>query len=83
MKVIMTEDALENYGEEYRDVVFEVTHVSTKWMPAKQFYALNRPNGYHPGYDESAKGRPLYDLKRVDTGEDFGSSLYWWEIKRI
>ena len=77
-KVRMTDEALDNYGEEYRDKVFVVTHVSTKYMPASQFYAGGRPPGYHPGYDEAAAGKPLYDLEL--DGEPFGSSLYWWEL---
>jgi hypothetical protein len=32
--------------------------------------------GYHPGYDESANGRPLYDL------EGLNFSLYYWEVER-
>lgn len=83
MRVKMNEVALENYGEQYRDVIFEVTHIATKYMPAKEFFEKNRPNGYHPGYDESMNGSRLYDLKRVDTGENLGFSLYNWELKHV
>ena len=76
----MTENALENYGEEWRGVVLVPTHKATKYMPAKEFYARNRPNGYHPDYDEGISPMPLYDLKRKDTGEDLPFSLYAYEL---
>lgn len=80
--VKMTEDALENYGEEYRDIEFLVTHVATKYMPAQQFYAEGAPRGYHPGYDEGVSPQGLYDLAFVETGEDLQFSLYDWELTR-
>jgi len=73
--VKMTQEALENYGEEYAGMAFEVESVATKYMSSKQFYAQNMPNGYHPGYDEAADGKPLYDL----VGLEF--SLYYWEVE--
>lgn len=79
--VTLTNDALENYGEEWRGVKLRITHVATKYMPVRDFYP-RMPDGYHPGYDESAEGKPLYDLEVAETGEDFPGSLYWWEVKR-
>ena len=79
----MTEDALENYGEQYRDVILEVVHTATKYMPAKEFYEMGSPEGYHPGYDDSIPGQKLYDLKRVDNNEMLNFSLYGWEIVRV
>lgn len=77
----MTDHAVENYGECWRGVMFEITHKATKYMPANEFFANGRPQGYHPGYGEAA-GCALYDLKRVDTGEDLPFSLYSWELAR-
>lgn len=76
--VTMRRDALENYGEKWRGVSLTITHVATAYMPAKEFFAKGKPQGYHPGYDKS--GGPLYDLKRTDTGEDLPMSLYGWEV---
>lgn len=70
----LTAEALENYGAKYADRDFKVTHVSTRYMPAKEFYAKGRPAGFHPGYDESADCA-LYDC------EGLPFSLYEWEVK--
>lgn len=74
-KVKMTNEALENYGEKYRDVELTVSHVATRYMPASDFYAKGRPDGYHPGFDESVKGQRLYDF------EELNFSLYDWELQ--
>jgi hypothetical protein len=79
----MTDEAIKNYGEEWRGVKLEVTHKATQYMPAQKFYALGRPDGYHPGYDEGVSPTPLFDLKRVDTGEDLQFSLYRWELTPV
>ncbi len=76
----MTDEALENYGQEWAEVELVVTHVAHSYMPAKQFFAMGKPEGYHPGYDEGVKGQKLYDLKRKDTGEEINFSLYDWEL---
>jgi hypothetical protein len=47
MKVVMGEDALSNYGEEWRGVVLEVTHSANRYMPAADFFAKGKPQGYH------------------------------------
>lgn len=73
-KVRLTADALAHYGEQYKGE-HTVTHVSTSYMPAKEFYAKGAPQGYHPGYDESA-GCALYDCA------DLSFSLYDWELAR-
>lgn len=73
-KFKLTADALENYGQKYADRTFVVFAVSTAGMPAEEFYAKGRPDGFHPGFDESA-GCALYDA----DGLNF--SLYEWEIE--
>ena len=80
---IMSNSAVENYGEEYRGVRLEVVHTATRYMPAKEFYRKGMPNGYHPGYDESANNGPLYDLRELETGKDLEFSLYSWELKKV
>ena len=77
--VTMSEDALENYGEQWRNVELEITHRADKYMPASEFYAKGKPEGFHPGYDE-ASGDPLYDLKIIETGKPLSFSLYAWEL---
>jgi hypothetical protein len=75
--VVLSEDALENYGEKYRDKVFKVKHVATKYMPAARFFAEGQPSGYHPGYDDAGEpGRALYDL------EGLNFSVYDWEVQK-
>lgn len=73
-QLVMTEEALENYGEQYRDVPLTVSHVAYGYMPAEEFYRLGKPEGYHPGYDGVGNG-PLYDF------EELQFSLYSWEVK--
>lgn len=80
MIVTMSEDAIENYGEQWRGVALEVTHIAGAYMPAKEFFALGEPQGYHPGFD-SAAGCPLYDLRVVETGEELPFSLYSFEVQ--
>jgi hypothetical protein len=58
-----------------------VTHVANKYMPAKDFFASGKPEGYHPGYDEGVSPEKLYDLKRADNNEDLPMSLYDWELE--
>ena len=65
--VKMTENALENYGEQYRNVVFMITHCANKSMPADEFFTKGKPEGYHVGYDQSAYPMGLYDLVIVKT----------------
>lgn len=78
--VMMNRDALENYGLGHKGRVFVITHVSTKYMPSGEFYQKGRPDGFHPGYDETMEGMGLYDLADQETGESLGMSLYDWEL---
>jgi hypothetical protein len=55
-----------------------VTSVSTKYMPASEFFANGKPDGYHPGYD-SGTNSALYELETLD-GTPVNSSLYDWEL---
>jgi hypothetical protein len=79
--VEMTADALENYGEEWAGVPLRVTHVATKYMPAAEFFAKDRPEGYHPGFDEGVGDETLYDLETL-SGKALDFSLYGWEVER-
>ena len=80
-RVIMSESALENYGEKWRGVVFTITHKANKYMSAKDFFSQGKPEGYHPGYDEGS-GCSLYDLQQP-TGEELSFSLYDWELEKV
>lgn len=62
-KFVLTDEAVDNYGEEYRDRVFTVTYVS-------------RNTDDHPGYDTGV-GELLYDA------EDFGNSVYEYEVEQV
>lgn len=73
-KVKMTADAVENYGKEYAGKTLTITHAANKYMPASQFYAQGKPEGYHPGYDEGAGGW-LYDFSEINF------SLYSHELQ--
>lgn len=75
-RIKMTKDAIENYGNEYEYKTFTISHISTKYMPAKEFFEKNKPIGYHPGYDESENGMPLYDFNELTF------SLYDWEVTK-
>jgi hypothetical protein len=68
----------ESYSN-FADDVLIVTHVATRYMPAKDFFDKGRPAGYHPGFD-AATGEALYDLKR-ENGESIDYSLYDWELR--
>jgi hypothetical protein len=74
-KFRLTADALDNYGPKYADRTFTVSHVSTAYMPAAEFYAKGRPDGFHPGFDESA-GCALYDA------DELTFSVYEWEVRK-
>lgn len=78
--VTMTDDALNNYGEQWRNVQLKITHVATAYMPASEFYDRGQPEGFHPGFDIGA-GSPLYDLRETATGKALGFSLYGWEVE--
>ena len=79
--VTMTGDALDNYGDKWADVALRITSKATKYMPAEEFFAKGKPDGFHPGYDEGVGSEPLFDLEIVETGEQLGFSLYQWEVR--
>lgn len=80
-KVLMSQEALDNYGQEFEGIVLIITSKSTAYMPAKEFYSSGMPKGFHPGYDEGVGGG-LYDLKRADDSLALDFSLYDWELIR-
>lgn len=82
-KVRMSDNAIDNYGEENRNKIFIVTHCANDYMPANEFYQKGMPDGFHPGYDEEIYPEGLYDLKYSETNEDFPCSLYDWELVAI
>lgn len=79
-RVVMNEDALDNYGKRWQGIVFVVTDVSTKYMPSSEFFSRGRPTGYHPGFDPEG-GSALYSLKIEATNEPLGNDLYDWELE--
>lgn len=52
-KFMLTEDAIDNYGEQYRDKIFTVSHVATN-------------TEQHRGYDNSMEGMALYDAEELN-----------------
>ena len=66
----------------FRDRVLVITHVATAYMPASEFFAQGRPQGFHPGFDEGT-GEELYDFEDYETGEAIGCSLYDWEVEGV
>lgn len=85
-KFLLSEEAIKNYGEQYRDKIFTVTHAANQYMPAKEFYHRNQPQGYHPGYDEGliegliVAGHPRPGLYDAD---ELTFSLYDWEVIKV
>lgn len=75
--VKMSKEALDNYGKEFVGIVLTVQSVANRYMPARQFFDLGMPNGYHPGYDEALAGMCLYDFEEINF------PLYEWEIQKI
>ena len=76
--VKMSDDAVENYGEKWRDRELTIEEISSKYMPATEFFAKGRPSGYHPGFDAST-GCALYELADA-SGERLPMALYDWEL---
>ena len=68
----MSKDALDNYGEEYRDKVFTIRTRYDHYVPAAKM--ANDPTG-HPGFDR-AGGMFLY-------GSELNFDLYEWEMIRM
>jgi hypothetical protein len=75
-KFKLTNDALENYGEQYRDKVFTVRSWANHYVPAKEYFADPKQHAHgHPGYDD-ATGDCLYEA----DGMTF--AVYSWEMER-
>ena len=68
-KFKLSKDALDNYGEGYRDQVFTVRVVYTHKCTVAQM--KSDPTG-HPGFDPCSVG-PLY-------GSELNFDLYGWEM---
>ena len=80
----LTQDALEVYGEEYKDVVFEIVEWYDSYLPGYSKNWDNHPHS-HPGYDEEAAyiDGCIYDVKIEGEADTFGNSLYRWEMNVI
>ena len=68
--VKMTNDALDNYGENYRNQIFKVVYVA-------------RNTKEHPGYDMGVYPMKLFDLENPATHEMLECSLYEYELIQI
>jgi len=81
--VIMSANAVENYGQLWDGINLVVCHCSNKYMSSTEFYAKGKPDGFHPGYDDSVFPQGLYDLKVESTGDMLPFSLYDWELEAV
>lgn len=52
-KCIMTENAIDNYGNKYKDKVLTICHIA-------------HDKSEHPGYDESISPECLYDFIEIN-----------------
>lgn len=52
-KITLTNEAIQNYGEEYKNKEFTISHIA---------YNIND----HEGYDETLNGMALYDCEELD-----------------
>lgn len=52
-KITLTDEAIENYGEEYQNKEFTIEHIA---------FSKND----HIGYDNGLEGMALYDLRELD-----------------
>lgn len=78
----LSDDALDNYGEQYRDHVFRVTSVSTFYCSAKHHFAPGHPQNCagHPGFDNV--GSALYEFENVSHADDrLQCAIYDWEME--
>ncbi len=74
-KFILSEDAIENYGEKYRGAVFHIA----QWFDHRcSVWELENDAHGHPDYD-SASGDCLYEAKE----DSCPGALYDREIKTI
>ena len=79
----LTNDALENYGEQWKDVVFQVTAWANRYVPSSNYF--KNPEAYphsHPEYDEGVAPMRLYDAT-PQNGEAWNTSVYQCEIKPV
>ena len=82
-KFRLTEEAIENYGSQWKDVVFTVESWANRPISAEKYFSA--PQSYphsHPGYDRSAYPQRLYDVI-PDNGIEFNNSVYDWEVEPI
>lgn len=79
----LNEEALDNYGESYRNKIFEVEQWFDRRAPIFSSKTGGIPRHSHPGYDEEAFPQRLYEFKDLETGEDIGFAVYDWEIEPI
>jgi len=80
--VVLNQEGLDSRGEEFRGVRSQITHVSTKCMPAEQFFAYGMLDGYSPGYDPGV-GQPLYSLKTNLRGQLREFDVYHYEVMSV
>jgi hypothetical protein len=77
MKFKLTNAAIENYGEQYRNVVYTVRSWSNHYVPAKTYFANPKHHLHgHPGYDGANKAK-LYEA------EGLPFAVYQWEINEV
>lgn len=73
-KVVITEEAKENYGDVFQEGDYLViTDIATS-------------TDDHQGYDDSMEGMPLFSFDLYIKGKrfsEFGNSLYEYEIEHI
>ena len=85
--VFLNKDSCEyGYGIEYFGIPLKITGVANKYMPAREFFASGKPDGYHPGYDDGggknmADRAWLYDVQNNITKQDLQFSLYDFELQ--
>ena len=66
--VVLTDDAVDNYGDRWRGRRLRITHVA-------------RSVDEHPGYDAAVAGEALVDMVCADTGEPVPFSVYEYEYE--
>jgi hypothetical protein len=77
-RVVLTQNALDNYGELYRGVVFLVTEWYDHYVPTSRPGWENDSHG-HPGFNAGAGG-VLYSIKGI-KGEAAPGDVYSWELR--
>ena len=76
----LNDEALDNYGEEFRDQIFTVEYWADHTVHSSKYFNPTSPSYKeahgHPGYDEGVSPERLY-------GSDFKSDVYDWEITPV